>query len=124
MITNAIFFRDFVTLRFFSWFCDDSIFFLPQDFFFPASRIFFLQRKRNSCDKKKILAMRKKLNCNKIKKKILAISNHFCESTRNDRWFSIEKKCSKLNAILKVVGMNSGSKFGAWVSFHTAIFQS
>jgi len=36
----------------------------------------------------------------------------------------IEKKifCSKLNAIFKVVKMNVGSKFGAWVS--TAILQS
>jgi len=37
-----------------------------------------------------------------------------------------EKKvfCLKLNAIFKVVKMNFGSKFGAWVSFHTAILQS
>jgi len=31
--------------------------------------------------------------------------------------------CSKLNAIFKAVKMNFGSE-GAWVSFHTAIFQS
>jgi len=30
----------------------------------------------------------------------------------------------KSNAIFKVVKMNFGSKFGAWVSFHTAILQS
>jgi len=35
-----------------------------------------------------------------------------------------QKNCSKLNAIFKVVKMNFGSKFGAWVSFHTAILQS
>jgi len=34
------------------------------------------------------------------------------------------KKCSKLNAIFKVVKMNFSSKLGAWVSFHIAILQS
>jgi len=32
--------------------------------------------------------------------------------------------CSKLNAIFKVVNTDFGSKFGAWVPFHTAILQS
>jgi len=32
--------------------------------------------------------------------------------------------CSKLIGIFKVVKMNFGSKFGAWVTFHTAILQS
>jgi len=31
---------------------------------------------------------------------------------------------SKLNTIFKVVKMNFGSQFGAWVSFHTVISQS
>jgi len=32
--------------------------------------------------------------------------------------------CLELNAIFKVEKMNFGSKFGAWVSFHTAMLQS
>jgi len=38
----------------------------------------------------------------------------------------IEKNsfCSKLNAIFEAVKMDFGTKFGAWVSFHTAVLQS
>jgi len=38
----------------------------------------------------------------------------------------IEKKyfCSKVNAIIKVLKMNIGSKFRAWVYLHSAILQS
>ena len=63
-----------------SWFCDNSIFFLATRFFFPATRSFFLTaRKKFLCQRKKF-TVRKKLNCHKIKKKIIGIRNHFCES--------------------------------------------
>jgi len=40
-------------------------------------------------------------------------------------WSTSKKKfCSKLDAIFKIVKVNFGSKFEAWVSFHTAILQS
>ena len=35
----------------------------------------------------------------------------------------IEKKCSKLNAVFKVVKINFGTKFGALVYVHTAALQ-
>jgi len=34
------------------------------------------------------------------------------------------KKCQKLNAIFKLIKIDFGSMIGAWVSFHTVIFQS